>query len=175
MLLISAAATATDLQLSVLSAHNGYQIDASLVTSLSSCAAYQYLVDYDAATLLPGILTSTAVRLDNQHIRVRRQAVEQILFLELRIDSEMEFVERPPLGVEFWQVSGPSPAFKGRWQIVPSQSGSQLVFSGFWQPQAWIPKSIIEHFAQHQLNTHFAAMQKLAEQGRARWEARCTG
>ena len=71
-----------------------YTLLASFDTPLSRCAAYNYLTDYEAAKLLPGVIESSAVREADGKVRVDRTADEQILFMRIRLHSVMEYTEQ---------------------------------------------------------------------------------
>jgi len=62
------------------------QIDKTFVTQaqfqlpLKLCQAWQYIIDYDAALNIPGIIESQTTRLSDERVRVRRVMRERILF-----------------------------------------------------------------------------------------------
>jgi len=70
-----------------------YTFNASFDTSLSACAAYHCLTDYEAAKNLPGVVESSAYRQSANTVKVDRTADEHILFLYVRLRSVMEYME----------------------------------------------------------------------------------
>jgi hypothetical protein len=140
-----------------------YIFTASFDTSLSKCAAYRYLTDYEAAKYLPGVVKSLAYRQSDGHVKVERMADEHVLFFHVRIHSVMEFTEKPFDGIAFTQLEGDSKMFQGNWEIEPNQQGSTLRFNGSWEPDTLIPFFIIDHFAKNGLIDKFSAIAQLAE------------
>ncbi|NCN89391.1 MAG: hypothetical protein GW936_08140, partial [Gallionella sp.] len=69
-----AAPHSNGLKVGVERAGNVYALQASFNTPLTTCAAFNYLTDYEAATELPGIVSSTAVREAEHRVRVERTA-----------------------------------------------------------------------------------------------------
>jgi hypothetical protein len=141
-----------------------YTFNASFDTSLSKCAAYHYLTDYEAATNLPGVIRSAASRQSANKVKVERTADEQILFFSIRLHSVMEYTEKPFDSIAFTQTKGDSRLFQGNWDIEPHQQGSTLRFKGTWEPDTLIPLFIIDHFAKNGLVDKFNAIAQLAEQ-----------
>ena len=150
------------LQVEVTRVGSLYTLVASFDTSLTQCAAYQYLTDYDAAKGLPGVVESVASRESANKVKVERTADERVLFFHVRLHSIMEYTEKPYEGVDFTQLSGDSKAFQGSWSIVPNERGSTLRFRGSWQPDTLIPLFIIDHFARNGLVDRFSAVAELA-------------
>ncbi|MGB8516730.1 MAG: SRPBCC family protein [Gallionella sp.] len=140
-----------------------YAFSASFDTSLSKCAAYQYLTDYDAAKKLPGVVESTSLRLSDNTVKVDRTADERVLFFHVRLRTVMEYTESPMDSISFTQLSGDSKSFQGNWHIVPKQQGSTIKFQGSWEPDTLIPLFVIDHFAKNDLADRFSAVAKLAE------------
>jgi hypothetical protein len=151
-----------------------YTLQASFDTPLSRCAAYNYLTDYEAATLLPGVIESRAVREADGKVRVDRTADEQILFMRIRLHSVMEYTEQAQDGIEFNQLSGDSKLFHGTWGIEPNRQGTTLRFQGQWEPDTLIPLFIIDHFARHGLLDRFSAIAQLAQERKEILSASCT-
>lgn len=139
-----------------------YMLSASFDTPLNKCAAYHYLVDYELAKKLPGVIESSAQRESEHTVRVDRTADETILFLQVRLHSVVRYVEKPYEGVEFTQLSGDSKTFQGAWEIESRQQGSTLKFHGQWEPNTMIPLFIIDHFAKNGLRDRFDAIAQLA-------------
>ena len=140
-----------------------YTFNASFATSLSKCAAYHYLTDYEGAKNLPGVIDSTATRLSGSKVRVERSADESILFFSVRLQSVMEYTEKPFDTIAFTQLSGDSKIFQGNWQIEANSQGSTLRFKGLWEPDSLIPFFVIDHFARNGLIEKFSAIARLAE------------
>lgn len=140
-----------------------YTFHASFATSLSKCAAYHYLTDYEAATNLPGVVKSEASRQSATRVMVDRTADEHILFFSVRLHSVMEYTEKPFDGITFTQMQGDSKTFQGNWDIESNQQGSTLRFKGTWEPDTLIPLFIIDHFAKNGLIDKFSAIAQLAE------------
>jgi hypothetical protein len=136
---------------------------ASFDTPLTKCAAYNYLIDYEAAKNLPGAIESLAHRESANTVRVERTADEQVLFFHVRLHSVMEYTEKPFDRIEFTQLTGDSKTFHGTWLIEPNRQGSTLKFRGMWEPDTLIPLFVIDHFARNGLIDRFSAIARLAE------------
>ncbi|MGA7595147.1 MAG: SRPBCC family protein [Gallionella sp.] len=150
-----------------------YTLIASIDTSLTECAAYQYLTDYRGARDLPGVIKSSAYRVSANKVKVDRIADEHVLFFNVRLHSVMEYTEQPFDRIAFTQLSGDSKAFQGSWDIVPKQQGSTLRFKGLWEPDSLIPLFIIDHFAKSGLIEKFEAIARLAEKRKAELSGSC--
>jgi hypothetical protein len=161
------------LQVDVKREGNIYTLSATVDTSLSKCAAYNYLVDYDAARKLPGVIKSLALRQSANQVKVERTASERILFFHVRMHSVMMYTEQPDDGVSFVQLSGDSKMFNGSWDVEAVPQGSVLRFHGLWQPDTFIPLFIIDHFAKGGLVDQFRAMANLAEKLKSTLSANC--
>ena len=157
-----AAPHSNGLKVGVERARNVYALQASFNTPLTTCAAFNYLTDYEAATELPGIVSSTAVREAEHRVRVERTAKKRILFFPVHLHSILEFTEYPNQKLSFVQLSGDSKSFEGYWLIEPSLQGSTLRFEGKWEPNTLIPLFIIDHFAKHDLEKRFGEIARLA-------------
>ncbi|GAB5605373.1 SRPBCC family protein [Sideroxyarcus sp. TK5] len=145
--------------------HGGtYHLSARFDTSLSQCAAFLYLTDYESATRLPGILHSSARRESDNRVKVERTAEERVLFMRIHLHSVLEFTEYPNTRLAFTQLSGDSKAFSGHWLIEPKPSGSTLRFEGRWEPDTLLPLFVIDYFAKHDLEQRFGEIARLAEE-----------
>ncbi len=162
------------LQVNVKRNGNLYTFNASFDTSLSSCAAYRYLTDYDAAKDLPGVIETSANRESANKVKVERTADEHILFFYIRLHSVMEYTEKPFDKITFSQLSGDSKLFEGSWNIEPNQQGSTIRFKGLWEPDTLIPLFIIDHFAKNGLIDRFDAIARLAEKRKDMQPASCS-
>ncbi len=151
-----------------------YAVRASIDTSLTKCAAYHYLTDYDGARDLPGVVKSVSYRESVSRVKVDRIADEHILFFDVRLHSVVEYTEKPFDRVAFAQLSGDSKMFQGSWDIVPNQQGSRLRFSGLWEPDSFIPFFIIDHFAKNELMDKFKAIAQLIEKRKNMLSNDCT-
>lgn len=141
-----------------------YNFTASFDSPMSKCSAYQYLTDYDAATKLPGVIESLAIRQAVNKVKVERTADESVLFFHVRLHSIMEYTENPIDGVSFTQLSGDSKSFQGVWHILPNEQGSTLRFEGSWEPDTLLPLFVIDHFAKNGLVDRFSAVAQLAKE-----------
>lgn len=152
---------------------NVYSLAAQFHSSLTKCAAYHYLTDYEAAKELPGVIESVSVRQSADTVRVDRTADEQVLFLRVRLRSVMEYKERPADGISFYQVQGDSKRFQGSWHVAPNLHGSTFYFQGIWEPDTVIPLFVIDHFAKNGLKDRFGAIAQLAERNKGAWSNSC--
>lgn len=150
-----------------------YTFIASFDTPLTTCAAYRYLTDYEAAKNLPGVVESVAYRETATRVRVERTAEEHVLFFHVHLHSIMEYMEKPYEGISFRQLSGDSKEFRGNWDIQPNPHGSTLRFQGLWEPDTMIPLFIIDHFAKNGLVDRFSAIARLAERREGTASTRC--
>jgi hypothetical protein len=150
-----------------------YNFSASFDTSLTKCAAYHYLTDYEAAKNLPGVMESLSERQSANKVRVERIADEQVLFFHVRLHSVMEYTEKPFDSIAFIQLKGDSKSFQGNWVIEPNPQGSTLRFRGIWEPDTLIPLFIIDHFAKNGLIERFDAIAQLAEKRKNLLSSHC--
>lgn len=161
------------LQVGVTREGDVYSFTASFDTTLSKCAAYHYLTDYQAATELPGVIKSSFQRESADHVKVDRIASQRVLFFHVRMHSVMEYTEKPFDGIAFRQLSGDSKMFRGTWEIVPRLHGSTLRFNGTWEPDTLIPNFVIDHFAANGLIDKFSAVARLAEKLKDKLSTSC--
>jgi hypothetical protein len=150
-----------------------YSLAAQFRSSLTKCAAYHYLTDYEAAKGLPGVIESNSVRQSSDTVMVDRVADEQVLFLRVRLRSKMEYKELPIEGISFTQLSGDSKRFEGSWHIDPHPQGSTFRFQGIWEPDTVIPLFVIDHFAKNGLRDRFGAIAQLAERNKGALSNSC--
>lgn len=151
-----------------------YHLTASVTTSLSKCAAYHYLTDYEAAVNLPGVVESIATRESAYTVKVRRTADERVLFFHVRLRSVLEYTETPDEHLSFRQLQGDSKSFQGRWDVAAREQGSTLNFQGIWEPDTYIPMFVIDYFAKNELLDKFTAIALLAEQRKEIASSGCT-
>lgn len=152
-----------------------YTVNASFDTSLTKCAAYHYLTDYEAARSLPGVVKLLAQRQSANKARVELTAEERFLFLTIQIVSVIENTEKPFDSVSFIQLTGKSKLFQGRWDIEPTQQGSTLKFNGLWEPSARVPLFVVDLFIKGSLMNKFSAIAELAEKRKDILPASCAG
>ena len=150
-----------------------YTFKASFDTPLTTCAAYRYLTDYEAAKNLPGVVASSSNRLSANKVKVERTADEHVMFFNVRLHSVMEYTEKPFDNITFTQLQGDSKTFQGNWDIEPNQQGSTLRFNGLWEPDTLIPLFVIDHFAKNGLIDKFSAIAELADKRRGIEPASC--
>lgn len=162
------------LQVNVRRDGSQYALSASFDTSLSKCAAYHYLTDYESATNLPGVVKSETHRQSAYKVTVDRTVDEHILLFSVRLRSVMEYTENPIDSLSFTQLSGSSKMFQGTWDIEPTLRGSTLRFKGLWEPDTVIPLFVIDHFAKNGLVEKFNTIAQLAEKRKDSASSKCT-
>lgn len=150
-----------------------YSFDASFDTPLTKCAAYSYLVDYESAKDLPGVVELLARRQSAGKVKVELTAEESILFFTVQIISVLEYTEKPLDSISFVQLAGKSKLFQGSWDIEPNQKGSTLRFAGLWEPSARVPLFLVDLFIKNSLINKFSAIAKLAEKRKDRMPPSC--
>lgn len=150
-----------------------YTYNASFNTSLKKCGAYRYLTDYAAKKALPGVLDLAVSRLSANKARVELTADEPVLFFDVRVNSLLEYTEKPFERIVFRQLSGNSKMFQGSWRIEPNRTGSTLRYKGEWEPDTMIPLLIIDQFAEGIVRDKFTAIAQLAEKYQATPPAGC--
>jgi len=140
-----------------------YFFMASFDTTLSKCAAYRYLTDYEATKNFPGVIDSVVYRQSANKAQVDRTVDEHVLFFDVRLHAVMEYTEKPFDRIEFTQLTGDLKAFWGSWDIEPNQQGSTLRFNGFMEPDTLIPLFIIDHFIKNGLMDKLNTIAMMAE------------
>lgn len=151
-----------------------YTFNASFDTPLTKCAAYHYLIDYEAAKNLPGVVKLVAHRQSANKVKVELTAEEHFLFFTVRIISVTENTEKPFDGVSFIQLTGKSKLFQGNWDIESTQQGSTLKFNGLWEPSDRVPVFFVDLFIKGSFINKFSAIAKLAEKRKDMQLANCT-
>jgi hypothetical protein len=86
-----------------------------------------------------------------------------VLFFSVRIDSVLEYTEKPFEGISFKQRTGNANVFKGKWSIEPSRQGSTLKYKGVWEPDTLVPLIVLDQFAEQILTEKFTAIAEQAE------------
>lgn len=150
-----------------------YTFNASFDTPLTKCAAYHYLIDYEAARNLPGVVSLLAHRQSANKVKVEFTAAERFLFFTVQIISVTENTEKPFDGVSFIQLAGKSKLFQGSWNIESTQQGSTLKFNGVWEPSDRVPVFIVDLFIKGSFIDKFSAIAKLAEKRKDMLPANC--
>jgi hypothetical protein len=140
-----------------------YVYSARFATPLSKCLAYRYLTDYEAKKALPGVVNLSVQRESANTVRVALVADEPVLFFSVRIDSVLEYTEKPFEGISFKQRTGNANVFKGKWSIEPSRQGSTLKYKGVWEPDTLVPLIVLDQFAEQILTEKFTAIAEQAE------------
>ena len=157
-----AASAAEDYQIKVDVTQQGdvFHTQASFYLPLSLCQSYRYLTDYDAATQIPGVVSSATTRLDANKARVERVLQERILFFPIKIRMVLEFTELPNHGTDFVQISGETKSYKGAWRLEPEAGGTVFKYRTESEPDSFLPKAVVEYFIKNRLSSSFEAMAK---------------
>lgn len=137
---------------------------------LQPCQAWRYLTDYDAATNIPGIVSSRTTRLDEHRVRIERVMKDRILLFPIQMRSVMEYKEVPEQGTDFLQMEGEAKSHKGSWRLEARDAGTLFLYSATSEPDSSLPMSVIQYFVHKRLHASFAAM---AEQGASRKNTPC--
>lgn len=140
-----------------------YTYSASFDTSLTKCAAYHYLTDYESKKELPGVVELLVYRQSANKVKVELTADEPVLFFDVRINSVLEYTEKPFGSISFRQLSGNSKMFQGSWGIESNPHGSTFRYKGLWEPDTIVPLIILDQFAKSILYDKFIAIAELAE------------
>lgn len=150
-----------------------YTYSASFDTSLTKCAAYHYLTDYEAKKELPGVVELLVYRQSANKVKVELTADEPVLFFDVRINSVLEYTEKPFGSISFRQLSGNSKMFQGNWGIESNTHGSTFRYKGLWEPDTIVPLIILDQFAKNILYDKFIAIAELAEKHKGMRQASC--
>jgi len=137
-----------------------FQTQASFYLPLSLCQSYRYITDYDAATSIPGVVSSSATRLEARKVRVERLLQERILFFPIKMRMVLDVTELPQQGTDFVQISGEAKSYKGSWRLEPDAKGTWFKYRTESEPDSFFPKAVIEYFIKNRLNSSFEAMAK---------------
>ena len=161
-----AASAAEDYQIKVDVTQQGdvFHTRASFFLPLSLCQSYRYLTDYDAATQIPGVVSSVTTRLEANRARVERVLQERILLFPIKMRMVMEVSELPNQGTDFVQISGEAKSYKGGWRLEPGSQGTWFKYRTESEPDSVFPKAVIEYFIKNRLNGSFEAMAKAGAQ-----------
>lgn len=135
---------------------------ASFKLPLTLCQAWDYIVDYDAAIHIPGVVYSQTTRLGPSSARVERTLKEIILFFPIRMRSVMEFTEIAGKGTDFSQIEGEARSHRGSWRLESAQDGTVFRYHAVSEPDSSLPMTVIRYFVDKRLRSSFSAM---AQQG----------
>lgn len=137
-----------------------FQTQASFYLPLNLCQSYRYLTDYDAATQIPGVVSSTTTLLDARKVRVERLLQERILFFPIKMRMVLEVTELPQQGTDFVQISGEAKFYRGSWRLESDAKGTWFKYRTESEPDSFFPKAVIEYFIKNRLNSSFESMAK---------------
>jgi len=157
---ISAHANDYKIKVDVTQQGSVFLTQASFYLPLSVCQSYRYLTDYDAATSIPGVVSSEATRIDVHRVRVERLLQERILLFPIKMRMVLEFTEIPNQGTDFVQVSGEAKSYKGAWRLESEGGGTVFRYRAESEPDSFLPQSVIEYFIKNRLNSSFESMAK---------------
>lgn len=168
----AALADSDDYQIKVDVVQQGdvFQTQASFYLPLNACQSYRYITDYDAATNIPGVMTSTTTRLDARKVRVERVLQERILFFPINMRMVLDVNELPNQGTDFVQISGQAKSYKGTWRLHTDAMGTLFKYRTESEPDSIFPKTVVEYFIKNRLKSSFEAM---AKTGAARVKQPC--
>ena len=147
-------------KLSVQVQQNGstFETRASFQLPLSPCQAWSYITNYDAATHIPGVVSSKSTRQPDGHVRVERELKETILFFPIRMHTVLKFTESPAQSTHFVQVEGEAKSHQGSWQLEPAGEDTVFHYQARSVPDTALPMPIIRYFLDKRLKSSFAAM-----------------
>lgn len=161
---LACAAQDYDIKVHVSQQGKVFHTQASFYLPLSVCQSYQYLTDYDAATQIPGIVSSATTRLEPNKVRVERLLQERILFLPVKMRMVIEITEVPLQGTDFEQISGEAKVYKGAWRLEPQGSGTVFKYNAVSEPDSLFPMAVIQYFIKNRLNSSFESMAQAGAQ-----------
>lgn len=158
------------LKLDVQQQGRSFVTHASFKLPLSLCQAWRYLTDYDAATGIPGIVSSRTTPLGNNLFRVERSIKDSILLFPIRMNTVTEFRQLPEKGTDFVQIDGKAKSHRGSWRLEEQADGTLFRYQAMSEPDSLLPMAVIRYFVNNRLESSFAAM---AENGAARKDVAC--
>lgn len=162
----ASASAADDYKVKVQVTQQGpvFHTQASFQVPLSLCQSYRYLTDYDAATNIPGIVSSTTTRMDKHKVRVERLLQERILFFPITIRMVLDVTELPNQGTDFVQITGEAKTYKGAWRLESDGAATVFKYRTESEPNSFWPAAVVEYFIKNRLNSSFEAMAKAGAQ-----------
>jgi hypothetical protein len=143
---------------------------ASFNLPLKQCQAWKYLIDYDSASSIPGVISSRTTRLSGNKAQVKLVMEENILFFSIRMNSVIDFEETKNQGTDFIQIAGEAKSFQGSWRIEPKDNGTLFRYHSVFQPDSALPMVVIKYFFDRRLKNSFAA---IAQIGSTKQDAVC--
>jgi len=152
------------LQVEVKQQGNTFNTQASFKLPLTPCQAWNYIVDYDAAIQIPGVVSSKTTRMGPVKTRVERSLRETFLFFPIRMRTVIEFTETAGKGTDFVQVEGEAKSHRGSWRLEPSTEGTVFRYQATSEPDSSIPMPVIRYFLDKRLRSSFAAMAQAGAQ-----------
>lgn len=147
-----------------------FSTDASFKLPLKHCQAWNYLTNYDSSSGIPGVLSAKTTRLSHNKAQVKLVMEERVLFLNVRMNSVLEFMELANQGTDFVQTSGDAKSFHGSWRIEPKETGTVFRYHSVFQPDSALPMVVIKYFFDRRLRSNFAA---IAQIGAAQRDIAC--
>ena len=147
-----------DLKVNVTRQGEVFKTEASFRLPLNTCQAYRFITDYDAATQIPGVLSSQSTRIDKQRVRVERVLRERILFFPIDMHMVLEFTERPSKGTDFVQISGQAKSYQGSWRLESEGAYTVFVYQTQSVPDSAMPGAVVEYFIKNRLAKSFESM-----------------
>lgn len=154
------------IKINVVRQDSGFHTQASFFLPLNHCQSYRYLTDYDAATMIPGVVASTSTRLDARRVRVERLLQERILLFPIKMHMVLEVTELPNQGTDFVQISGQAKSYKGSWRLEPDVHGTWFRYRTESVPDSVMPKAVVEYFIKNRLRSSFEATAKAGSERR---------
>jgi Polyketide cyclase / dehydrase and lipid transport len=152
------------LQVEVKQQGETFNTQASFRLPLTPCQAWNYIVDYDAAVHIPGVVSSKTTRLGPTKVRVERSLRETFLFFPIRMHTVIEFNETAGRGTDFVQVEGEARTHRGSWRLEPAPEGTVFRYQAISEPDSSIPMPVIRYFLDKRLRSSFAAMAQFGAQ-----------
>ena len=137
---------------------------------LRMCQAWRFLVDYESAKRIPGVIESKFTRLSDNKVRVERVMQDSILFFPIRMRSVMEYTELPPQGTDFVQIEGQTKSHQGSWRLQADGDATVFRYTAVSEPDSALPMPVIRYFISNRLRSSFAAM---AQYGATRQDQPC--
>ena len=149
---------------------DAFVTQASFRLPLKMCQAWRFLIDYDSARNIPGVVESKSTRLADNKVRVERVLQDRILLFPIRMRTLMDFTELPNEGTDFVQIEGQSKSHKGSWRIQADGDVTVFRYSAVSQPDSALPMAVIRYFVSNRLRSSFTAM---AQYGATRRDQAC--
>lgn len=140
---------------------------ASFTLPLKYCQAWQFLVDYDSARNIPGIVESKSQRLADNKVRVDRVLQDRILFVPIKMRSVIDFTELPNKGTDFVQIEGQAKSHRGSWRLKPDGENTVFLYDAVSEPDSALPMAVIRYFVSDRLRSSFVAMAQYGATRRA--------